>query len=103
MPFGRKSPLEALALPGVMLAYKYSQFRQRRREAASRRVTERELSALHHKIVSKAQDRGLGIYYMGIYMQIDKVYTLKEKSAELFFFSSLRIVSNSLINTLEND
>lgn len=53
MPFGRKSPFEALALPGVMLAYKYSQFRQRRREAASRRVTERELSALHHKIVSK--------------------------------------------------
>ncbi|XP_055383325.1 probable serine/threonine-protein kinase DDB_G0282963 [Condylostylus longicornis] len=50
MPFGRKSPLEALALPGVILAYKYSQFRQRRREAASRRVTERELSALHHKI-----------------------------------------------------
>lgn len=52
MPFGRRSPLEALALPGVILAYKYSQFRQRRREAASRRVTERELSALHHKIVS---------------------------------------------------
>ncbi|KAI9576765.1 hypothetical protein GQX74_010747 [Glossina fuscipes] len=51
MPFGRKSPLEALALPGVILAYKYSQFRQRRREAASRRVTERELSALHHKIM----------------------------------------------------
>lgn len=70
MPFGRKSPLEALALPGVMLAYKYSQFRQRRREAASRRVTERELSALHHKIVSKARDRGWGIYYKGIYMQI---------------------------------
>lgn len=52
MPFGRRSPLETLALPGAMLAYKYSQFRQRRREAASRRVTERELSALHHKIVS---------------------------------------------------
>lgn len=52
MPFGRKSPLEALALPGVILAYKYSQFRQRRREAASQRCTERELSALHHKIVS---------------------------------------------------
>lgn len=51
MPFGRRSPLETLALPGVILAYKYSQFRQRRREAASRRVTERELSALHHKIV----------------------------------------------------
>lgn len=52
MPFGRRSPLETLAMPGAMLAYKYSQFRQRRREAASRRVTERELSALHHKIVS---------------------------------------------------
>lgn len=52
MPFGRRTPLEALALPGAILAYKYSQFRQRRREAASRRVTERELSALHHKIVS---------------------------------------------------
>lgn len=52
MPFGHRSPLEIVALPGAMLAYKYSQFRQRRREAASRRVTERELSALHHKIVS---------------------------------------------------
>uniref|UniRef100_A0A1B0GQR0 Uncharacterized protein n=1 Tax=Phlebotomus papatasi TaxID=29031 RepID=A0A1B0GQR0_PHLPP len=51
MPFGRRSPLEALALPGVILAYKYSQFRQRRREAANRRVTERELTALHHKIL----------------------------------------------------
>lgn len=54
MPFGRRSPLEAaLAIPGAILAFKYSQFRERRREAASRRVTERELSALHHKIVSK--------------------------------------------------
>lgn len=54
MPFG-KSPLEALEImkmPGVILAYKYTQFRQRRREAESRRVTERELNALHHKIVS---------------------------------------------------
>nr|XP_040237110.2 secreted protein C [Anopheles coluzzii]XP_040237111.2 secreted protein C [Anopheles coluzzii] len=50
MPFGRKSPLEALAMPGAIIAYKYSQFRQRRREAANRRVTERELSALHTKI-----------------------------------------------------
>uniref|UniRef100_A0A182UYJ6 Uncharacterized protein n=1 Tax=Anopheles merus TaxID=30066 RepID=A0A182UYJ6_ANOME len=51
MPFGRKSPLEALAMPGAIIAYKYSQFRQRRREAANRRVTERELSALHTKIL----------------------------------------------------
>lgn len=43
------SPLEAL---GVILACKYRQFRQRRHEAANRRVTERELSALHYKIVS---------------------------------------------------
>ena len=51
MPFGR-TPLEALALPGTILAHKYSQFRQRRRDAANKRVTERELSALHNKIVS---------------------------------------------------
>uniref|UniRef100_A0A1A9WK50 Uncharacterized protein n=1 Tax=Glossina brevipalpis TaxID=37001 RepID=A0A1A9WK50_9MUSC len=67
MPFGRKSPLEALALPGVILAYKYSQFRQRRREAASRRVTERELSALHHKIVSQIYIQWIvAIYLTGI-------------------------------------
>lgn len=52
MPFGRKSPLEALAHPGAILAYKYTQFRQKRREAASRRITEKELTSLHHKIVS---------------------------------------------------
>lgn len=53
MPLGRKSPLEALAMPGAIIAYKYSQYRQRRREAANRRVTERELSALHNKIVRR--------------------------------------------------
>uniref|UniRef100_T1GYS0 Uncharacterized protein n=1 Tax=Megaselia scalaris TaxID=36166 RepID=T1GYS0_MEGSC len=50
MPFGRKSPLDALAHPGAVLAYKYTQFRQKRREAASRRITEKELTSLHHKI-----------------------------------------------------
>lgn len=50
--FGRKSPLEALVMPGVMLACKYNQYRQRKREAQSKKVTERELTALHHKIVS---------------------------------------------------
>lgn len=50
--FGRRSPLEALVMPGVMLACKYNQFRQRRRDAQSKKVTERELTALHHKIVS---------------------------------------------------
>lgn len=47
--FGRKSPLEVLVMPAVC---KYNQFRQRRREAQSKKVTERELNALHHKIVS---------------------------------------------------
>jgi hypothetical protein len=47
--FGRKSPLDALVMPGIV---KYNQFRQRRREAQSKKVTERELTALHHKIVS---------------------------------------------------
>ncbi|CAO1310987.1 unnamed protein product [Diamesa tonsa] len=51
MPFGRKSPLEALVItPASHLACKYNQFRARRREAQSRRVTERELSNLHNKI-----------------------------------------------------
>lgn len=45
--FGRKSPLEMLVMPAVC---KYNQFRQRRREAQSKKVTERELTALHHKI-----------------------------------------------------
>lgn len=42
--FGRKSPLEALGC-------KYRQIRERRREAQSKKVTERELTALHNKIV----------------------------------------------------
>ncbi|CAO1365016.1 unnamed protein product [Diamesa serratosioi] len=51
MPFGRRSPLEALVItPASHLACKYNQFRARRREAQSRRVTERELSNLHNKI-----------------------------------------------------
>lgn len=49
-------------MPGVILAYKYSQFRQKRREAQSRRVTERELNALHNKIVSC-----LVFFFLGIW------------------------------------
>ena len=47
--FGRKSPLEALVMPAV---FKYRQIRERRREAQSKKVTEKELNALHNKIVS---------------------------------------------------
>lgn len=43
--FGRKSPLEAAF-------FKFRQLKERRREAQSKKVTERELSALHNKIVS---------------------------------------------------
>lgn len=46
--FGRK-PLEALVMPAVC---KYRQIRERRKEAQSKKVTERELNALHNKIVS---------------------------------------------------
>lgn len=65
--FGRKSPLEALVMPAVC---KYNQFRQRRREAQSKKVTERELTALHHKIVSifsyqiKALHRNFEIHFV---------------------------------------
>lgn len=65
MPFGGRSPLETLALPGVILAYKYRQFRQRRCEAANRRVTERELSALHYKIVSQRN------YYLEVNIAVE--------------------------------
>lgn len=49
---GHASPLAALAMPGAFLLCKYSEFRQKRRDANSRRVTERELQSLHNKIVS---------------------------------------------------
>lgn len=79
MPFGRKSPLEALVItPASHLACKYNQFRARRREAQSRRVTERELSNLHNKIVS------IFCYFIELktfFIKTSKVYyLLPEKS-----------------------
>lgn len=50
---GLMKPLVVLALPGMYLFYKYSQYRREQRELSRRRVTERELQHLHHKIVSK--------------------------------------------------
>lgn len=49
---GLMKPLVVLALPGMYLFYKYSQYRREQRELSRRRVTERELQHLHHKIVS---------------------------------------------------
>ncbi|CAD1479799.1 unnamed protein product, partial [Heterotrigona itama] len=48
-------PLVVLALPGMYLFYKYSQYRREQRELSRRRITERELQHLHHKIVSQSQ------------------------------------------------
>lgn len=45
-------PFVVLALPGMYLFYKYNQYRREQRELSRRRVTERELQQLHHKIVS---------------------------------------------------
>lgn len=50
---GLMKPLVVLALPGMYLFYKYSQYRREQRELSRRRVTERELQHLHHKIVSE--------------------------------------------------
>lgn len=50
-------PLVVLALPGMYLSYKYSQYRREQRELSRRRVTERELQHLHHKIVSTRDSR----------------------------------------------
>ncbi|KAL7305253.1 hypothetical protein TKK_0002391 [Trichogramma kaykai] len=49
---GLMKPLVALAMPGMYLFDKYSQYRREQREMSRRKVTERELQHLHHKIVS---------------------------------------------------
>lgn len=45
-------PLPALALPGMYLVYKYNEYKRQRQEQHRRKVTERELDHLNHKIVS---------------------------------------------------
>lgn len=70
--FGRKSPLVALVSPGVKLARKYNQFRQRRREAQSKKVTERELTALNHKIVSFNPKLSLFLILILIWAKVTK-------------------------------
>uniref|UniRef100_A0ABD2XPQ8 RING-type domain-containing protein n=1 Tax=Trichogramma kaykai TaxID=54128 RepID=A0ABD2XPQ8_9HYME len=47
---GLMKPLVALAMPGMYLFDKYSQYRREQREMSRRKVTERELQHLHHKI-----------------------------------------------------
>ncbi|XP_054267463.1 uncharacterized protein LOC128989577 [Macrosteles quadrilineatus] len=43
-------PFVVLALPGMYLFYKYSQYKRQQQEQNRRRVTERELAHLNHKI-----------------------------------------------------
>ncbi|XP_063243485.1 nucleolar protein 58-like [Bacillus rossius redtenbacheri] len=55
MPRGLSSatfmkPFVVLALPGMYLFYKYNQYRRRQQEQDRRKVTERELAHLNHKI-----------------------------------------------------
>ena len=57
---GIMKPLVVLALPGMYLFYKYSQYRREQRELSRRRITERELQHLHHKIVSFKTNKLLG-------------------------------------------
>ncbi|KAK2577194.1 hypothetical protein KPH14_003345 [Odynerus spinipes] len=58
---GLMKPLVVLALPGMYLFYKYSQYRREQRELSRRRVTERELQHLHHKIDQGPSSNLLGI------------------------------------------
>jgi len=46
-------PFVVLALPGMYLFYKYNQYKQQQQEQCKRKVTERELAQLNHKIVSE--------------------------------------------------
>jgi hypothetical protein len=45
-------PLSAIAVPGMYLFYKYSEFKRQQQEVHRKKVTEKELDHLNHKIVS---------------------------------------------------
>lgn len=61
---GLMKPLVVLALPGMYLFYKYSQYRREQRELSRRRITERELQHLHHKIVSEFSVRIPQLFFL---------------------------------------
>lgn len=50
MPSGLMKPLVVLAFPGMYLVYKISEFKRQQQEHNRRKVTERELAHLNHKI-----------------------------------------------------
>lgn len=50
MPSGLMKPLVVLAFPGMYLVYKITEFKRQQQEHNRRKVTERELAHLNHKI-----------------------------------------------------
>ncbi|XP_023232065.1 uncharacterized protein [Centruroides vittatus] len=50
MPALLKSSLMTLAFPGMFIAYKINELKRRHQEQSHRKVTEKELTQLHHKI-----------------------------------------------------
>ena len=52
LPHSLVKPLVALASPGMYLVHKYSQFKRQQQESQKKKVTEKELQHLNHKIVS---------------------------------------------------
>lgn len=45
-------PHSAITVPGMYLFYKYSEFKRQQLESHRKKVTEKELDHLNHKIVS---------------------------------------------------
>lgn len=59
-------PLSAIAVPGMYLFYKYSEFKRQQQEVHRKKVTEKELDHLNHKIVSVFCNRlPVGTYEWG--------------------------------------
>lgn len=48
---GFTKPLSVIAVPGMYLFYKYSEFKRHHEEVQRKKVTEKELDHLNHKIV----------------------------------------------------
>ena len=49
---GRASPFSVLTIPGMYLFYKYNEYKRHQEEIHKKKVTEKELEHLNHKIVS---------------------------------------------------
>ncbi|TGZ48550.1 Uncharacterized protein DBV15_08272 [Temnothorax longispinosus] len=87
---GLMKPLVVLALPGMYLFYKYSQYRREQRELSRRRVTERELQHLHHKIklfgthdmVLQTSSQGRSLQRLGLDNLLGQCWNLAKQSRQ---------------------